>query len=116
VLVFRPSLPSTPCRKLVMTCCGEALLPVVPVVATPVPELVAAPLVAEALDDVLGDSASPKAPPPAVDVAVAWNVLLVYVRFRLIPAISLGSTLRLAAAAKASTASPEKNCEASAST
>jgi hypothetical protein len=55
-------------------------------------------------------------PAAALDVAVAWNVLLVYVRFRLIPAISLGSTSRLAAAANASTVSPEKNCEARAST
>ena len=71
MLVFRPSLPNTPCRKLVMTCCGDALLPVVPAVVPLVPELFAAaldvifaPLVTEALDDALGDSASPKAPPP----------------------------------------------------
>jgi hypothetical protein len=72
VLVFRPSLLTTPCRKLVMTCCGEALFPVVLVVAPLVPELFAVPLdvvfaalVAEALDDALGDIAALKAPPPA---------------------------------------------------
>jgi hypothetical protein len=55
-----------------MTCCGEALLPVVLVVAPLVPELFAAPLdvvfaalVAGAFDDALGDIASPKAPPLA---------------------------------------------------
>ena len=55
-----------------MTCCGDALLPLVLAVAPLVPGLLAAalddvifaPLVTEALEDALGDSASPKAPPP----------------------------------------------------
>ena len=42
-----------------MTCCGEALLPVV---------LAVAPLVAEALDDALGESASLEVPPDTLPV------------------------------------------------
>jgi hypothetical protein len=59
-----------------MICCGEALLPVVLAVAPLVPELLPAPFVAEALDDALGDPASPEvrlpellSPPDTLPVA-----------------------------------------------